>query len=384
MKTILVVDGNNLSFKIYQSFKEGSKSAGLLRNSVGVPTTVIYGLLRILNAFTDKHSVDSVIICWDIKGGSKFRKGVYKHYKGNREYKDMSDYFEELEAARSYLKVLGFNQAPMEGIEADDVIGFTSTYLSKKGNKVIIFSDDKDYFQLLKKDNSISIYRPCVNKMKFYDELMDDYVDWGSKFKPEYLARIAGFVGQPKDNIPGAMDLNEENIPIKFGFGEAKVKSFLPLADWKFGKAFKMLASEKPPISEKLASQVVRNKNNILLSYELMRIRTRYSDYSKKELKRLKEVCSIATKKIIVNAQVVTKLIRDLEIKAIRPIPILKKLGIHIEGDVSSLKLRKIKVGSKMKKDERNNQTVKAFGTKAKDTKTGKDIKVKIKNSRNK
>lgn len=328
-KTVLVIDGNNLAYKIYASFTEGNRAAGLLTNSVGQPTTLIFGFLRAFTAFTKIASVDSVIVCWDVKGGSQYRKTLYPNYKGNRQYKDMSDYFEELEACRSYFEVLGINQAPIEGIEADDVIGYLSKRLEKKGNKVIIFSDDRDYFQLL--SNHIKIFRLCVNEFFTKKDLMEQYASWEG-FKPSHLHIIAGIIGQAKDNIPGSMDVDPDTgIPIKFGLGEAKMKALLPLVGWDLKKAKRYLKYDSP-LNEKLTGMILKNWKQAKMSIKLMRIRTRDSDYNEADLKTLKRVCKRAQVNQKVSAATAMKLIRDLEITSIGVVPILTSIGINMVG----------------------------------------------------
>jgi 5'-3' exonuclease len=99
---IAIIDGNNLAYKAYAQFVESKY--GLLKNSMGVPTTIIFSLMRTLSLLANKTSCDKVIICWDIGGGNQWRRNIFPLYKKNRSYKDMNDYFAELESARIYFK----------------------------------------------------------------------------------------------------------------------------------------------------------------------------------------------------------------------------------------------------------------------------------------
>jgi len=336
-RTILIIDGNNLAYRIFSKFSESGR--GLLTNSVGQPTTLIFGFLRMLDTFTKNKSVDSMIVCWDVKGGSKYRKSIYSNYKGNREYKDMADYFIELEACRNYMEMLGINQAPMKGIEADDIVGYTAKVLCKK-HKVIVMSDDKDYYQLL--EPNIKLFRPCIKQFFTYRELLDNYYDWKG-FKPIYLAKIVGFIGQGKDNIPGPLDFNEETGKfIKIRLGESAIKKLLPLARWKIHLAKKWLKYDSP-LNEKHTEHILRNWDNVKTSIHLMRIRTRPSDYEEEELAKLNKICKRASKQQQVSSTIVNKLMRDLEIARVKAIPVLQKIGIEVIGHSGKLSRNRFK-----------------------------------------
>ena len=336
-RTILIIDGNNIAYRTYSKFVESKR--GLLTNSVGQPTTLIFGFLRTLATFTKVRKVDSVIVCWDVKGGSKYRKSIYPEYKGNRQYKDMNDYFVELEACRSYMEMLGINQAPIQGIEADDIVGYTSKRLSKK-HRVIVMSDDKDYYQLL--GPNLKLFRPCIDQFFTYRELMQMYSEWDG-FKPIHLAKIAGFIGQDKDNIPGPLDFDSElGKFIKIRLGESAIKKLLPLARWKPSKA-KMWLKHDSPLNETHTKQILKNWDNVLTSIKLMRIRTRESDYEEKDLNKLHKVCKRAEKKQKVSSTIVNKLMRDLEISRVKAIPVLQSIGIEVVGHSGQVRTSRIK-----------------------------------------
>ena len=136
-KKILIIDGNGLAFAGYMAMA-GAKGGGL-KNSFGVCTTTVFKMMQYINEYVNIHGrIDRVVICWDLGGGSKYRKSIFPHYKGNREYKDMDDLFEDLNDGREYLGRLGINQAPCKGIEADDVIGWFSEKYRKMGWHSII------------------------------------------------------------------------------------------------------------------------------------------------------------------------------------------------------------------------------------------------------
>jgi len=320
---ILVIDSNNLQFRVWASFQEGR--SGPLQTSMGVPTSIVFGMLRSLEAFTKMAQVDKTICCYDVGGGSKYRKELFPHYKGNREYKDMGPYFEESDSCRGYFKIFGINQAVCRGIEADDIIGWLAKKLSREGHNVTIYSDDKDYYQLLSK--RVKIYRPCKEAFFTKKDLLAEH---GADFKPLYLPRIDALVGQEKDNIPGACELDERGVMIKFGFGPAKAKKLLE-PHWKLSKVREKLCFASG-IAEKFQRQLLKNWEQVQLSYKLARIRQRDDEYTSDELEVLDGVYAAANEGTAISAKVVVKLVRDLEMSSIHIVPLLKSIGVNIIG----------------------------------------------------
>lgn len=332
----LVIDGNNLAYKIYAAFSASNNQR--LTNSVGLPTTVIYGFLNSLEAFTREYKVDRTLVCWDVGGGSAYRKSIFPLYKGNREYKDMDDFFAELDATRSYMDALGILQAPIKGIEADDVIGYIAKQLARAGDKVVIYSDDKDYYRLLSK--KIKIYRPCREAMYTRKHFCKEF---GKHWKPYYLSLLDALVGQEKDFIPGACDIDEERRKlIKFRFGPAKATKLLEASGFNLKKARRLL-KEGEVLSEKYCQQLLKNWKQVKVSKKLAKIRTRAKHYSAEELEKLKKVEALIAKQSQVRSKKVIKLMSDLEIQTIDVIHILRSVGVKVKGKSKS-NIRKLKV----------------------------------------
>lgn len=315
---IAVVDGNNLAFKAFSVMKESR--GGLLKTSMGIPTTVLFGMLRTLNSIAEKTDFDRVVICWDISG-SYYRKKLFKLYKAHRKYIDMKEYFEELDSARMYLKKLGVNQAIAKGIEADDVIGFLAHSLAKQGHKIIIVSDDKDFYQVIR--NNIKIYRPIKDQFVNKSEIVEEY-----GMKPSLLPRIKALTGEDTDFIPGCCDIDEkEKKLIKCKLGEQTAKKLL------LGKKNLVDAIENCEI-EKWQEKLKEKRKQILLSYKLARIRTKEEKYEDWEKPLLQKAMIKALRTRLVRARKVLRLVNLLEIKSINVIFILKRLGIKLDVEV--------------------------------------------------
>jgi DNA polymerase-1 len=318
---VVVIDGNNLAFRIYSSFSEKGQP---LTNSVGMPTTVIYGLLRSIDTFVKSREVDKMIVAWDVGGGNQWRRTIWPLYKKNRKYKDLGDYFKELDATRDYLEVLGIKQAAITGIEADDVVGWLANKFAAEGHSVIIYSDDKDYYQLL--NSQVKIYRPCKDMIyslrSFYAE---------HSMKPKQSILIDALCGQEGDFIPGACDVDQKKMKLKkFRFGAVKAIAALSDAGFKLKVLKERLIAKQTPISEQYRLQLLKNWKQVVKSKKLLRIRTQNEEYSADDLKRLEEMFNQVNMSDKVEVSNVVALVRNLELRTVDVVPILRKIGVNI------------------------------------------------------
>jgi DNA polymerase-1 len=325
---IAIIDGNNLSFKIFSAMKESR--GGLLKSTMGVPTTVIFGMLRTLNFLAMKTSFDKVVICWDVSG-SYYRKKLFKLYKAHRKYVDMKDYFEELDSARMYLRKLGINQAIAKGIEADDVIGFLSHKFVDMGHSAVIVSDDKDFFQVTK--HCVKIYRPVKDEFINESEVFEQF-----GMKPHLLPRIKAITGEDTDFIPGCCDINEKDKKlIKCGLGEKTAMKLLA------GKKDLKDAIENCEL-EKWKDKLKEKRKQIFLSYKLAKIRTKVDKYQDWERPLLYMAIEDAFEERKIKVRKVSRLINMLEIKAMNVPFILKRLGVKLDVEINEKETEALRI----------------------------------------
>jgi DNA polymerase-1 len=317
---VAILDGNNMSFAIYSQFKESR--GGLLKTSMGIPTTVIFGLLRTLDALVKKTEFDRIAICWDVSG-SYYRRKLYPLYKKHRKYIDMKDYFAELDSARKYLEIFGVNQCIAKGIEADDIMGYLAWSLKEQGHRVVIISNDKDFYQVLKKE-SIKIYRPIMDQFKTERDIVEE-----SGVKPKQLIRMKALMGEDSDFIPGCLDVDETNMKlIKCQFGEAAARKVL------FEKKNLADAIDNCEI-EKWKERLKAKRKQIMVSYKLARIRTKEEMYEDWEKELLKGLVDKATQQNQIKVKKILRINNDLEIKLVNIPQVLRRLGIKVIGNVS-------------------------------------------------
>lgn len=318
MKRVLILDGGNLSFRCFVVMYEAS---GTLCNTVGVPTTVIFGMLRMLYAYAEKDVVDECVICWD--GGSKYRKKLWPHYKGNREKQPWSEeYYAEMDTARKYFDKMGIKQMRVRGIEADDLIGYLSRYYRERGDRVTVFSDDKDFFQL--GSLGINLYRPTKQ------ELIDD-VEMENRlgYPTKWLPKIVALCGEAKDNIPGIGGIDENNIIKKVGMGPATAAKLLIRADGTcrtFAQALEAMGAKS-----KMYGHFKNNFDTVRIAYLLSRIRTKEEQYKKWELAKIDEEMGKILTDRTVTRSMLSQIGEFLEFKNLNLYKLLNKIGVKVK-----------------------------------------------------
>lgn len=130
----------------------------------GQPTGVIYGVLKSVQSLR-KQFGDRIVFCCDygVPGDRKmtpWRINHYDNYKNNRNVdpvkkKEREIAVSQIPALYDILSALGYGFAGLPDCEADDVIGM----LSNGNHETIIYSGDKDLFQLLE-GKRVRVARP--------------------------------------------------------------------------------------------------------------------------------------------------------------------------------------------------------------------------------
>lgn len=242
----LVMDGSYQTFRhIFSSIKDETFN----------PKYVAYRVFRTI--IKELNSYDSYpIICFD-KHGSKYRKSIYKDYKGNRysdtkdeirfddnspdelrgkvlsdfsipidilisyfniiklienddkEFKEFQSALEDAVRMRTYLFVrdLFTNELPKIGIltltisgyEADDIGYFFSNCIEGSGR---LLSDDKDWYISI--TDNYDLYRPMSEKLVTINDVSNDYKELVDRVSPSEAVRLfKAIIGDGSDNIPG-------------------------------------------------------------------------------------------------------------------------------------------------------------------------------------
>jgi len=182
---LLIIDGNNLSYRYIRRSNYNSYSADYVRT---------------VTSLAKSYDAARSIVCFDY-GKSYYRMAMYEDYKGNRNDNDLSE--EDKQKKQEFFEVL--NKLPEElpcetakfrGLEADDSITYLVEKLKSSYDHIWIVSSDKDLIQLV--DSNVSIFNIFSRKEITIDSLYDDLELTPSEFM---LSRI--IEGDKGDNIIG-------------------------------------------------------------------------------------------------------------------------------------------------------------------------------------
>lgn len=198
MKRLYLIDGSSLAYRSFFAFIKNP-----LRNSKGQNTSAIFGfvnsLLKLLkearlvehNLPDGSQEYEYACVVFDL-GGSKARIEKFKEYKATRK-KMPYELSKQIPIIEEIIQSLGIKIIEKEGIEADDIIGSIAENVKKQGFETIIFSQDKDFLQLV--DDRVKLLHSKDFKFMNAKEKLG--------IPSEYVADFLGLCGDTIDNIPG-------------------------------------------------------------------------------------------------------------------------------------------------------------------------------------
>lgn len=174
-----LIDGNNLIYRyLFQSFGI-TEAAGLV--------------VKNINELVENFNLDGLMVVWD--GGSDRRKAIYPTYKETRSLTEQqkSDYLAMVKEIGDMMAACGILQVRVPGEEADDVIAsLTRTFLSD--DKILICSNDRDFYSLLSNRVVIWDWKEMRNLPWFRAEYKIEPLDW---------VKVKSLVGDTSDNVEG-------------------------------------------------------------------------------------------------------------------------------------------------------------------------------------
>ncbi len=180
----------------------------------------------------------------------------YGGYKANRT-ETPPDLIQQQPYIRRALEAFRIPIVYYEGFEADDVIGTLSCQLSALGHTVFVVSSDKDMMQLV--NDRVSILNPTKDNLILDPKGVENVLG----VPPERVIDVMALRGDAIDNIPGAPGIGDKGsveLIQQFGTVEAAVEA----------------ASSTPEVIKRKTyrESLANNKDNIMLSKELVTIHT--------------------------------------------------------------------------------------------------------------
>ena len=259
---VLLIDAMNLFIRSYAAVPSMDENGNHIGGMVG--------FLKSLGLAIRTFKPTRCVVVFDGKGGSQRRRKIYPQYKANRKppvrlnrsYDLTTDEQEkenmkyQLVSLVEMLECLPLTILALDNVEADDVIAQLSQLITVEGGHSIIYSSDKDFYQLA--SDSVKIYSPIKKKTFSQEVILEDF-----GIHPKHFHFFRALNGDKSDNIDGVK-----------GVGETTLKKYLPeIADPNVEISIDMIeqkyANQKkiPKMIENiLNNKDIVNRNMILMN----------------------------------------------------------------------------------------------------------------------
>ncbi len=193
-ENILLIDGMYLVFSSFYSHHA-------MRTIQGEPTGAVFGFISRVESLIQELRPDRLVVAFDSKE-KNFRRDLYPEYKAKR-LLPPEELIQQLPAIREYLACRGIHSLEKPGLEADDIIALLSRRFAASGSEVLIFSADKDLFQLV--GERIFIFHPKLKRKLDRADVKEFFGVF-----PEQIVDFLALAGDASDNIPGIPGIGDK------------------------------------------------------------------------------------------------------------------------------------------------------------------------------
>lgn len=189
--TLVLIDGHHLLWRGAYGFPAPVKSRS------GEDRTAIFAFFALLRvAQRELPEPSELVVCFDGEFGADRRRSRDSRYKANRLDADTSPVAALPEVKRG-LDAHDIAWAEIEVHEGDDLVA--TLVSANPGRDVIVFSGDRDFFQLL--DERVSMFNQGSRRGARWIDA-GDVVD-RFDVTPEQWCDFRALTGDPADSIPG-------------------------------------------------------------------------------------------------------------------------------------------------------------------------------------
>lgn len=244
MPTVMLVDGNSLTYRAYFALPTDLATAS------GQVTNAVFGFTSMLVNLVRDHRPDRIVVTFDLPEPT-FRHKAVTTYKANRDATpDLL--VQQMELVRRVVDTLALPVVEAPGFEADDVIATLAERAKVAGEDVIIVTGDRDSYQLVENPHVRVLYnRRGVSDYALYDE---EGILERTGVKPSDYVFYAALRGDPSDNLPGVPGVGEKTA--------AKLVNKYGTIDELFAHA-----AEQTP---KLAQSLEANEGQVRMNAQMM------------------------------------------------------------------------------------------------------------------
>jgi DNA polymerase I len=212
LSSILIIDGLNCFLRSFTMINHINPDGHHIGGLTGFLKSIGYAI-----RITDPTKV---VIVFDGVGASNARRNLFPDYKANRNANRMTNYSifqnkeEETESINNqvgrliqYLQCLPVTIISIDGLEADDIIGYLANKFQKheETQKVTVMSADKDFLQLV--SSKVQVYSPVKKKIYGVKEVRDEF-----GVSCDNFINYKILLGDASDNIPGISGLGPKKL----------------------------------------------------------------------------------------------------------------------------------------------------------------------------
>jgi len=261
LSSILIIDGLNTFLRSFTMINHMNPDGHHIGGLTGFLKSVGYAIRM--------ADPTKVVIVFDGVGGSSARRNLFPAYKANRNTSRMTNYSifsskdEEQESINNqisrliqYLQCLPVTVISIDGLEADDIIGYLANKFQKHEEtaRVTIMSADKDFLQLV--SDKVHCYSPTKKKIYTPKDVLEEFGVSSNNFLNYKI-----LMGDQSDNIPGIT-----------GLGPKKLLKLFPelISDTKI-ELDEIISSSADKVDEnKLYLAVVERRHQLSINNQLM------------------------------------------------------------------------------------------------------------------
>ena len=302
---IYLLDSMAFIFRAYHAMQRQRP----MSTRTGIPTAATYVFVNMINKLRKDFAPEYLAAVYDVgapvhrnemaaqmKDVQKFNIKTqqfetieYGGYKANR-VETPPDLIQQQPYIRRALEAFRIPILYYEGFEADDVIGTLSCKLAALGHHVYVVSSDKDMMQLVNED--VSILNPTKDNLILDPAGVEKILG----VPPERVIDVMALRGDSIDNIPGAPGIGDKgSVELIQQFGT--VEAALDRAEEVKKKTYR--------------ESLQNNRDNILLSKELVTIHTSVPIEYSLEAMRTQPVDNAACRELFSELEFTT-LLKDL------------------------------------------------------------------------
>jgi DNA polymerase-1 len=189
MSKLILIDGSAVAYRSHFAFIRNP-----LINSRGENTSAVYGFVNSLNKVINDFKPDYLAVVFDTPKPT-FRHEIYSEYKSTRA-ETPNDLIEQFPWIDKAVDAFNIEIIRKDGYEADDLIGTLSKKAAQAGIDVLMFTVDKDFYQLV--DEKVKILHP-----KDFSIMDSTAVEDKFGVPPDKVIDALALIGDTSDNVPG-------------------------------------------------------------------------------------------------------------------------------------------------------------------------------------